>query len=225
MLIPRLANKIDELNCKSYIDDYDDELRQNYFLTKLFGATPEGEIVETFKLTKTGKPTAEQKKIDAAAEEARKRIAGVNYVWLETEGAGNYFHSFPEVVNANGRRFVCGVNFEVCSSISNRIKKSYGNYYVSIQNQANVAVYILNNYTNDMPKNLEKFRGNIYYVHRLVDYHGHIEDIIYAPSKVRFSEAKELIRLYKESKEYSPNFNQCLSCRIRCDKMINFMLV
>lgn len=225
MLTPRLANKIGDLNCRTYIDDYEDSVRQDYFLTRLFGSTPTGEVVDVYKLTKSGKPTAEQKHIDYAAETAKRYVTGVDYVWLEVEGAGDYFHSFPEIFEADGKRYIAGVNFEVCSSIKNRIRKSYGNYYINIQNQANVAVYILNNYVNTMPESLEKFRGNIFYVHRLVDYAGNIENIVYSPGKVRFEEAKELIRLYENAKEFTPNFSQCLSCRIKCEKMNNFMLV
>lgn len=215
-----VANRIEDVNCRSFLD-YNDDKRQAFFLTKLFGSTPNGEVVDSFKLLKSGKPSTEQRRIEAVAESMRSGLDGVHYVWFEHNGFGDYFHVFPYVFVDNGRTVVGGMNVEVCSSIRNRMRKSYGSYYVNIERQLNLGVFLLNNYTNKMPNGIDEYKGSYFYIHRLIDYEGNVENIVYAPNDVRFSEAKELIRLYNEAEPFTPNFGQCLVCKIRCEKMIN----
>lgn len=217
------VNSIDGETCPRFSESKVNTDRFIYFQTKLFGSAPYGEELYWYKLLPSGKPSAEQRKIDIAVNTAKRVLSDMNYnpalshILIQSGDYFDVFDVFPVVID--GR--VYGLNVDVSMSIDNKIRINYDNFIVKNGLSASVAIYLLNNVTNIKNETLKRWRGVIGYANLVVDYSGNHILITYDANAVREAEGKEFLRNHFNKDYESPSLPLCVQCKLKCSKRIN----
>lgn len=212
--------------CPRFVEAAVENPRFVYFQTKVFGSAPYGNELYDFKLLRSGKPSAEQRKVDIASDTAKFILSQMMYdsnlshINISTGTYEDVFDIFPVVID--GR--IYGLNVDISSNINNRVNIRYDNFTVKNGLSASVAIHILNNINNIKSETLSRWRGIIGYANLIVDYHGNHLLITYDANKVRDAEGKEYLRnIY--TKEYeNPLLPLCVQCKLNCEKRLNRLM-
>ena len=224
-MIFRVARLLSPDNCPDFIlNEAKISDRQSYFETLMFGHDADGNVTTEYKPLKSGKPSKVMKDVQRAVENCQalmdKHVETFNgQVRLSVDGIAMNFNLFPAVITRGDVKFVAGVNFELVSQVHRHVVTRWDDFYVHLDSAFFMALYILNT-TGDIDAS---FKGDIHYVHWLIDPNGANLMVDVAVNDVRMYEGKETFRLAKELIHGGrrPNLFSCVKCRLECDQRLN----
>jgi len=226
-MVFRIARLLKADNCPVFIEN-EAKLseKQSFFETQLFGADSCGVITEQYRPLKSGKPSKYTKTIltavDAVRELIEKHVSDyLKQTTITLDGQEMTLNLFPAVIQKGDVKFVAGVNFELVSKLHRHVVTRWDDFYVHLDSAFFMALYFLNN--NDIVSG--SLKGNVHYVHWLVDTAGANLMLDVAPNEVRLYEGRETFRRVKEIMDHRgekiPNLFSCVECSLNCDERMN----